>query len=313
MARLERLVNLISALLEANKPLSREEIQRRVPGYAQDAEAFRRAFERDKASLREMGLPVSTELLDPNYPEEGSGYLITKNDYALPDIGLNRDEMDALALAASVVRLQHADEVTHHALAKLGAGLRNTDERAHAVELVNDDRLATLFAARSALAPVTFCYRKKTRTVHVHRLSCRGGHWYVHGFEIGANDQRTFRLDRIESALTVGEQNGYVPPTEHDNRWLPTWEMGDAPAVEARVRVDREFVAVAQRQTEASPVNVDEHGNGEFLFRVVNEDAFGSFVLSFLEHAEILSPEPMRTRFVARVQSALEHHTAGAL
>ena len=45
--RLERLINLVAALLHAERPLTAEELRNRLPGYAEDHGTFRRAFERD--------------------------------------------------------------------------------------------------------------------------------------------------------------------------------------------------------------------------------------------------------------------------
>ena len=58
MDRLERLVNLVAALIDTPRPLTREEIHQRIEGYSDDADAFRRNFERDKDLLRQMGLPA---------------------------------------------------------------------------------------------------------------------------------------------------------------------------------------------------------------------------------------------------------------
>ena len=50
--RLERLMNLTAALLSASRPLTASDIRERVPGYPDDSvAAFRRAFDRDSASL----------------------------------------------------------------------------------------------------------------------------------------------------------------------------------------------------------------------------------------------------------------------
>ncbi|MDP9074652.1 MAG: proteasome accessory factor PafA2 family protein, partial [Actinomycetota bacterium] len=65
MERLERLVNLVAALLDAERPISREDLRVRVGGYAEDTDAFRRNFERDKDLLRQMGMPVVVEPIDP--------------------------------------------------------------------------------------------------------------------------------------------------------------------------------------------------------------------------------------------------------
>src|SRR5207302_10496341 len=117
MQRLERLINLVAALLETARPLSAEELHERVPGYPDDRAAFRRAFERDKETLREMGVPVVTEAPDPATPAV-VGYHVPKDQYYLRDPGLDPDELAAVHLAASAVRLEGARGV--EALWKLG-------------------------------------------------------------------------------------------------------------------------------------------------------------------------------------------------
>ena len=61
MDRLERLVNLVVALLDTPRPLTREELRQRVGGYSDDNANFHRNFERDKDLLRQMGIPIVAE------------------------------------------------------------------------------------------------------------------------------------------------------------------------------------------------------------------------------------------------------------
>src|SRR5947207_2955574 len=102
--KLERLLNLTAALLETPKPLTAAEVAARVYGYPEDKTAFRRAFERDKEDLREMGVPLVISEIPGTDPPE-SGYRIPKDQYYLRDPGLEPDELAALHLAASTVRL----------------------------------------------------------------------------------------------------------------------------------------------------------------------------------------------------------------
>src|SRR5438270_13894721 len=98
MDRLERLVNLVAALIDTPRPLTRSEIRKRIDGYSDDDEAFRRNFERDKEVLREMGFPLTTSAPDPAHPED-LGYRIPREQYELPDPGLDESELTALRLA----------------------------------------------------------------------------------------------------------------------------------------------------------------------------------------------------------------------
>src|SRR5215207_2600594 len=103
--RLERLLNLTAALLDASVPLTIDQIRERVPGYPADAgETFRRAFERDKESLRHMGIPLRTEDI-PGTDPPAPGYRIRRDEYALADPGLGPDELAALNLAITTVQV----------------------------------------------------------------------------------------------------------------------------------------------------------------------------------------------------------------
>src|SRR3990170_7263478 len=114
--RLERLTNLIAALLDTRRPLTLEEIAERVPGYPADPATRRRQFERDKATLRDIGVPISLEALYPFDNE--TGYRIHRHDYELPALDLTPDERVALHLAVTAVGLDGGEG--RHALWKLG-------------------------------------------------------------------------------------------------------------------------------------------------------------------------------------------------
>ena len=88
-SRTERLVNLVICLLSTRRFLTAAQIAATVPGYEHDAEdareheAFQRKFERDKAELRELGVPLETGTASVFDAEPG--YRIARRDYALPD------------------------------------------------------------------------------------------------------------------------------------------------------------------------------------------------------------------------------------
>ena len=86
--RAERLVNLVICLLSTRQFLTAERIRDAVPGYeAADGsratdEAFKRMFERDKAELRDLGIPLETGR-NSHFDTE-DGYRIKRRDYELP-------------------------------------------------------------------------------------------------------------------------------------------------------------------------------------------------------------------------------------
>ncbi len=306
--RLERLVNLLAALIDTRRPLSRDDIYAKVPGYSGNEQAKRRAFERDKDTLRQIGVPLKTEPLDPNYPEHGEGYLVPPDDYYLPDPGLTRDELSALAVAASSIKL--SDKDPRHALWKLGADTTAQPSR-EVVQLPDNERLESILEARRSRRTITFTYKGIERQVDPYRLTLRNGHWYVNGLDHKRNDTRTYRLDRIEEPLALGAANGFAPPAPVTQPWLAPWEMGEEEPVQAQVRIDSSQAPLAIDI--AGPDSVAEHrddGSIVLDLRVTNTHAFMSFVFDFLEHGEVLGPQPLRDKVIERIVAITQQSVA---
>lgn len=299
--RLERLINLVAALLDASQPLTAEELRRRVPGYAEDKAAFRRAFERDKETLREMGVPVVTEVVDAADPNV-CGYRIPKDSYYLADPGLEADELAALHLAASAVHLEGTDGMG--ALWKLGGEVAEAGPAPAVAALPGEAHLASLFAAISERRRVSFHYRGRHRDVEPHALSFRHGHWYLAGLDRSAGDARSFRLDRIDSDVAVGREAEAFPPSPSRAPAHQPWEAGTDAPVTARLLVDADQAPWATGHLGGAAVE-EPRADGAVVLavRVANRDAFRSFVLGFLDHAEILGPPDLRDTMVAWLEA----------
>jgi proteasome accessory factor B len=312
--RLERLVNLVAALLAAHRPLPREELRTRVGGYAPDDEAFRRNFERDKELLRQMGMPLVLEPLDPLQPEGMVGYRIPRDRYELPDPGLADDELAALHLAASAVDVEGAwgrsastsalwklAGTTHGEMAEISPVVSRPPT---ALQLPASEPVAVLFGATAARQRVRFRYRDEVREVDPWRLSYRNGQWYLAGFDHLRGDSRTFRLDRIQGpAEPVGEPEAFERPAVGVASPAPAWQLGDEEEMTATVLVDAVQADWAAAQvgdgaiTERRP-----DGSVTFSLAVTNRDGFRSFVLGFLDHAEVLGPANLRDDLIAYLE-----------
>jgi proteasome accessory factor B len=296
VSRLERLINLVAALLDTDRLLTAEELHERVPGYADDRNTFRRAFERDKETLRDMGVPISTAPIDPDDPNV-VGYRVRRDEYYLPDPGFEPDELAALHLAASAVRLEGAGGM--EALWKLGGALAEGGPVAELAALPNAAHLASLFAGISARQRVRFTYRGVAREVDPFRLSFRNGHWYLAGLDHTRRDERSYRVDRIEGDVTaVGDPGAYERPRLTGPQ-PPPWLLGGDEPVTARLLVDAGQAGWAVGQVGASRVEQRRpDGSVVLAVQVTNRAAFRSFVLGFLDHAEILEPEELRAELV---------------
>lgn len=312
MDKLERLLNLIAALLETPRAMSAEEIHEKVPGYPEQGGAtFRRAFERDKDDLREMGVPLRVETV-PGTDPPLTGYRIPRDEYYLRDPGLEPDELAALNLAATAVHLDGAHGLG--GLWKLG-GVESAPAAdvegdvdagvAPLGQLPIDANLAAVFQAVAERRVVRFGYRGEERTVDPYRLDFQLGRWYLTGFDHLRGEERNFRFDRIEGTVTAGtprsfeRPDGAVPGVER-----AAWQLGEGEPVVAELLVDADHAALARHELGPS-TEADERPDGSVVFSVpvTNRSGFRSLVLGYLNHAEVLGPDDLRAELVAWLEA----------
>ena len=221
--RTERLLNLVIALVATRRWLTKEQIRRAVPQYAEcdSAEAFDRMFERDKDDLRELGVPLVTGSHDPIFEDE-TGYRIDRDSYALPAIEFTASELAVLGLASRVWQQASLAGPAARAITKLKAlgvevdseSLVGVEPRVRAAEPAFDP----LYAATRDRAPVTFRYRRADGAVAQRRLqpwalTSRGGFWYVVGLDVDRQAPRAFKLSRVLGAVRAGRAGSYeIPP-----------------------------------------------------------------------------------------------------
>ncbi|HUS32643.1 MAG TPA: hypothetical protein VMZ53_29280, partial [Kofleriaceae bacterium] len=101
--RSKRLLDLVMILLRARTPVTYREIRESFPAYQTlNIEAGLRAFERDKADLLDLGVPIRYVTPDEDDSLEDGGYVIDLKRFKMPEVRLTPDEISALVLAASV-------------------------------------------------------------------------------------------------------------------------------------------------------------------------------------------------------------------
>lgn len=303
-AKLERLLNLTALLLAAPRPLAAEDIQDKLEQYPRDLVAFRRAFERDKDELRAMGIPLRVEKVPGRIPEV-DGYRIPPEEYALRDPKLSTEELAALHLAASAVQVEGLPAA--EGLMKLGGlvgGDRRSELGVHVAPLPADPNLAVLFAAVSSRTSVELTYHGATRTLDPYRLEFQRGRWYLTGYDHLRDEERAYRLERIEGTVRLTDLPAFAgPSTAVPGQARGTWELGADDPVRARVRIDAPQARWAVQHVGPDRVVASDDAGVEVELPVTNRAAFRSFVLSFLEHAEVLEPPELREDLVTWLEA----------
>jgi predicted DNA-binding transcriptional regulator YafY len=296
--RLERLTNLVATLLDTRRPLTLEEIVEAVPGYPDDKVSYRRQFERDKETLRGIGIPVRLESIDGLGPEQG--YRIPPEEYYLPSLDLTPDEQAALHVAVTAVRLE-GGPAPAEALWKLGG---REGEAAHALAaLPTVPALPALFDAYRTRSTVTFAYRGADRHVDPWGILFRRGHWYVVGHDRDRGERRSFRVDRVDGGVDAGPAGAFEPPASLEPGAIlgdEPWRYGEEDVVAARVLVDASQAAAVIEQV-GDPAVVERRDDGSVVIElpVTNTAAFRSFVLDLLDAAEVVGPPELRAEMVA--------------
>jgi proteasome accessory factor B len=304
--RVERLTNLLALLLETVEPLSLVQIAGELEGqYPDQDQARRAAFERDKAALRDIGVPISTDMVGGGAYAGQTRYWIDRRAYELTDLDLDADEMRALQVAVAAVHTE--SNAGQDAIWKLGGAVG--DERPPVSAVIPDrPELPVLRAAVAARSTIEFSYRGELRRLDPWGLLLRGGFWYVIGHDRDRGERRTFRVDRFDGGaegIVIGEPGTFERPASFDPRSVfpsDPKQIGHAPedGVEATIEIDALRAAAIERELGADRV-VERRADGGIIVRVPasNLDAFRSWLLGLLDHAVVLAPVEVRDHVTA--------------
>ena len=319
MRRIERLINLIAALLEARRPLTAQDIRDTISGYDQlNHDAFRRAFERDKEALRSMGIPLDTVPADVMTEERADGYIISKSRYYLPDLDLKPDELAALRIAAQAI-LGGASEAAS-GLMKLSVD--SSGEPAAGPRVVwgadlaaEQPHLGAFYSALLDHRPVEFAYQAagagapSNRRLHPYGLVHRRGHWYVVGEDTARKGVRSFKLGRVSGPVKRVEGSYTIPAgfdaAEHVGG--EAWAIGPEASDGTVVRFDASMRWWAEQNMPGLPAAEGPGGSLDIEVPVANLDALISWIIGFGPEVEILRPEPARRRLIEHLAPYLEH------
>jgi predicted DNA-binding transcriptional regulator YafY len=261
-----RLLRLLS-LLQARRAWSGPELADRL-------EVTPRTIRNDVERLRRLGYPVH------GTPGVAGGYRLGAGA-SLPPLLLDDDEAVAVAIGlrtAAGGSVAGIEETSVRALAKieqvLPPRLRHRVDAFQAytvpipdgVPAADAQTLATIAAACRDHERLRFDYQThdlnpSTRTVEPHRLAYLNRRWYLVAWDVGKEDWRTFRADRVELEPATGRR--FVPRELPEGDLATHLSHGVGQATwkyRARVKVHAPAGVVAARLPAAIPVEpVDDH------------------------------------------------------
>ncbi|MBO0867493.1 MAG: WYL domain-containing protein [Micromonosporaceae bacterium] len=317
--RTERLVNLVICLLATRRYLTASQIAATVAGYEHDAEdprehdAFQRKFERDKAELRELGVPLETGTSSAFETEPG--YRIAARDYALPEIPLEPDEAAAVGIAARLWRHAGLAAAASSGLAKLRAAGVEVDPHATlGVEPVVtvDPAFEPLTGAVRDRQAVTFDYRTPEDDTPTRRrlqpwgVVCWRGRWYVVGHDLDRAAERCFRLSRIVGPVRrVGSRQAYRPPDIDLIGYVASWSGPVERSGRATVLVRPGRGTGVRRWAE--PVASGPDGDTVVL-RYADPESFAAWLVGYGADVVVLDPPEVRDAAIRRLREIAKVH-----
>lgn len=288
-----RLFQIIYLLME-NESISAGELSKKL-------EVSVRTIHRDIEKLSEARIPI--------YTTRGrDGGISLLPDYVLNKKVLSEEEKSSILSSMKLMgTVAYEDE--REALKRLEDFFGEAAQDWIEIELDNweeghfeKDKFKSLKNAVITRKKVTIEYVKRgsvsIRRVRPCKLVFRAQAWYLYAYCEERQDFRYFKFHRIKN-LEVSEERFepmILPKEEH--------YLSQTPKFVAVVAIDECMAFRALDELDSSNYIID--GN-RYIFTVENADEiwFKSYVLSYGEHAEVISPEYIRNDIIKSVNSLL--------
>jgi proteasome accessory factor B len=268
-------------------------------------------FERDKDDLRSLGIDIEVGSFDPLFNDE-AGYKIKQEKYQFELGDISSTEVALLSLAAEAWQEASFGDVAQRALLKLRSIGIPSDELSipATVQKLNDggQDLSLITQAIAQSQRLAFDYLDsnlsvKMRSVVPIALSTRNGFWYLSGVDQEIQEIRTFRVDRINSAIAASAgPKGFQTPTGFD----PSKSLLESPT--------QSFALIDVRVGKASSLRalaISTQSLGEWdqvKIPILNLDSLCSLVLWHGPDAFVQEPAELRDLVVNHLESLVKNH-----
>lgn len=216
-AKMERLLNLVIALLGTKKFLTKAQIISLLPGYEGASEAQDRMFERDKDDLRKIGIEIEVKQLDPLFDDE-VGYRIKRDQYQIQFPELTPEEGLLASAALTLVSTLRAGVDFAPAYLKVSAlipaGPNPMDRIVTSLsetQVLKTPAFSKLLSAIRERALVSFDYVRDSdsvltrRNVDPRQLLLKDEEWVLRGWDLDRSAFRSFIVENITSEVTTGD------------------------------------------------------------------------------------------------------------
>lgn len=318
----ERLFNLTAALLQTKIGLTKAEILSQVQGYREDfhsgtdAKTLDRKFERDKSTLREMGIHL--QAVNPQWALEDNQefrYRIPNDSFNWPkDVRLTARQVMLLNLAAEAWSKTSLSSDAAQGMMRILALGESPDQN----DLVGiAPRIPTHGPAFQPLTEaltnnrvVSFDYRKagqsesERRTVHPWALENIEGQWLLMCWDAIQSKTRNFLLKRITSPVEIAEDE-FEAPSKSQIQAMKDELNEHAASNLAVLRVKRDSHAWFHFEMDLA----EQPEPGVLHRHFMDLHLLADEIREYVFDVEVIEPEKLRDAVAAGLQTvASDHH-----
>lgn len=335
--KLIRQLSLISFLMAKRRPVTALEIKRDVEGYSEmNDDAFARRFYADRAELEALGIELRVDrAVDGFY--EAENYSLPPENFYLPSVQFTDRELASLTTALKMLDGQFAyAEPLRLALQQLTWGrpspLSSPDETSIHVAVGPDvegrelsQRLSKIENAIFRRKTILFTYNTMSsgatekRKVDPFHLLYRGGQFYMIGYSHEREEQRMFKLSRIDGKISYASkaEHDFPPPEDFDPRDYATkaeWQFGQTPQP-ASIWISERIAWLVERHfSRAGSIRKPKRGEAVPGKGVIFETEFSesaplvSWVMGLGPRARVLEPVDLAEDVQSRVAKIASEH-----
>lgn len=304
----QRLFTLTCCLLAAPRlGLSKQDIFDSVQAYAESSsDAREKMFERDKTSLREMGVALEVIEIEAFDDARSHRYLISKGSFDWPmDLSLSATQLQLLELAARAWNNRLMSPSAQSGLTRLkalGVVPSNRELAIFTPRLIaKHQSFEPLAIAISEQQQVRFSYRKpdaeaQARQLDPQKLRFIEGQWVLLAIE--NNELKNFLLRRIVSE---------VKPTGESAKQASAAEISAAEADLTGFIESQEAVLELQPESEAW-WHFGAPDSAQIKIHFMDEALLAEDLMEFGGEIRVLSPESLAARIESGLKKVVSDH-----